>query len=144
MDTGIDRLICEWWSQTAALSALVPADRVASEIIQQSEDLAEDDDADGVFDDCVVFDITTEPHWRTNSARGYQSAITLAAMSADYIRSEAVAQQIIRSWADQSFSSEAISVTDCRPDGIMERSQDEQTGLWQHSVTLRMNHVGVG
>ena len=144
MDTGIDRLVCEWWSQTAALSALVPADRVAAEIVQQSEEFAEDEDDDGEFDDCVVFEITTEPHWRTNSARGYQSGVQLTAISADYSRSEAIGKQIISSWADQSFSSEGVQVTDCRPDGMIERSQDEQTGLWQHSVTLRMNHVGVG
>ena len=144
MDTGIDRLVCEWWSQTAALSALVPADRVAAEIVQQSEEFAEDEDDDGEFDDCVVFEITTEPHWRTNSARGYQSGVQLTAISADYGRSEAIGKQIISSWADKSFSSEGVQVTDCRPDGMIERNQDEQTGLWQHSVTLRMNHVGVG
>jgi hypothetical protein len=138
-ENGIDRTIVEWWQATEALTDLVPADRVATEIMQADEAIAEDDDGDLIFDDCVVLEISTEPHWRTNSVRSYQTTVTFAAMSIDDDRADLIARTIVSQWADQSFG----SISDCRPDGTIERQQDEETGIYQITATLVLNHVGV-
>ena len=56
-ENGIDRTIVEWWQATEALTDLVPVDRVATEIMQTDEAIAEDDDGDLIFDDCVVLEL---------------------------------------------------------------------------------------
>ena len=58
-DTGIDRLVGEWWAQTPTLSALVPVNRVVASVDEFSETEQQDADADDYFDDAVVFTIAT-------------------------------------------------------------------------------------
>lgn len=48
---------------------MIPIERVGTEIIQTNETVDADADQDGHFDDCVVLQVATEPHWRTNSGR---------------------------------------------------------------------------
>jgi hypothetical protein len=144
--TGLDRAIQEWWAATAALSAIIPPERVATEIMQSNEDDAEatnDADNDDFFDPCVVLRITTEPHWRTNTGRGYQSTVRLMTMAIDYDTAHDVAQQVLASWTDQTFQGSGSLISWCRPTGEIDATQDEQTQVWMFTVPLQMNHSGV-
>ena len=144
--TGLDRAIQEWWAATPALSILIPPERVATEIMQSSEDDAEatnDADNDDFFDPCVVLRITTEPHWRTNTGRGYQSTVRMMMMAINYDTAHDVAQQVLASWTDQSFQGSGSLISLCQPTGEIDATQDEQTQVWMFTVPLKMNHSGV-
>lgn len=142
-DTGVDRLIGEWWAATAALCDLVPVNRVVSTVDQFEDNEEDDQDEDGYTDDLVIFDVVSEPAWRTNSAQGWRSAVTLGCMSIDYDRSKAIGQQAVLSWQNQGFDGSALSVATAKPSGQITTTQDEATGIWQTSVQFDFYHVGV-
>ena len=142
MTTGLDQAMVEWWSDTDSLTALVPVDRVDSEIRQSDEYVLDDSDGDGVFDDCVVFQIASEPHWRTNSTQGWRSAVKLSALSADYTRSKTIAQAIATAWNNATFTGSGSAITLSRMTGIAP-TQDDTTGIWDHTISFDMNHSGV-
>ena len=141
--TGLDQALNEWWAATPALSAIVPAYRVATEVIQEREDQADDENEDDYFDDCVVLSITSEPAWRTNSARGWRSSVKVTCLSIGYDASKDLAQEVLSQWSDQRFQGSGLLITGCRPVGPIESSQDDQTGVWATQVSLELNHVGV-
>ena len=144
MTTGLDQALVEWWTATAALSDLVPADRVAAELKQVDELNDDDVDNDGHFDDCVVFQIASTPHWKTNSGRGWKSDVKLSAVSIDYDRSKAIAEAIAAAWNDTTFTGTASTVTLSIPGSpFITPSQDEPTGIWDHTVAFTMNHTGI-
>ena len=143
--TGLDRAIQEWWAATPALADVIPSERVATEIIQTTEDSSteeNDADDDDFFDPCVVLRITTEPHWRTNTGRGWQSMVRLMSMAVDYDTAHDVAQQVLASWSDQSFQGSGSLISLCQPAGEIEPTQDDSTGVWMFTVPLKMNHSG--
>jgi hypothetical protein len=142
LSTGLDRALIDWWRATPALNSLVPVDRVASEIKQTDETLTDDDDNDGHFDDCVVFQIASEPHWRTNSTRGWKSVVKLSVFSMDYDKSKAIAQAIESAWDDGTHTATGSTITLSRSTGII-GVQDETTGIWDHTVSFNMNHTGI-
>lgn len=142
MSTGLDKALSEWWAATAPLTALVPAERVSSEIIQTNETTDGDSDGDGYFDDCVVFQIASEPHWRTNSGRGWKSQVKLSALSIDYDRSHAIAQAVHSAWDSGTFTGSGSAVTMARSTG-MTPTQDADSGIWDHTISFDMNHNGI-
>lgn len=142
MTTGLDRALVDWWRATAALSALVPVERVAAEIKQADETITDDDDSDGHFDDCVVFQIASEPHWKTNCSQGWQSVVKLSVFSIDYDRSKHIAQAIASAWNNTTYTATGSTITLSRLTGITP-AQDNTTGLWDHTVSFQMNHTGI-
>lgn len=142
MTTGLDQAIIEWWRATAVLSALVPVDRVASEIMQVDETKAEDENEDDRFDACVIFQIASEPHWRTNSAQNWKSTVKMSAMSFDYDQSKTIAQQIATAWNSSNFTGSGSTITVCRFNGLTP-AQDTETGIWDHTVSFEMHHTGI-
>lgn len=141
--TGLDRVIGEWWTATASLSALVPVNRVVASVDEFAETEQQDDNADDYFDDAVVFTIVTEPAWRTNSARGYRSTLTLSCLSINYDDSKTIGQQVVAEWADQGFAGSSTRVIQCRPTGLLTTEQDQQTGVWETQIQFEIMHVGV-
>jgi len=144
--TGLDRAIQEWWAATPSLATLIPPERVATEIMQSTEADSEevnDEDDDDFFDPCIVLRITTEPHWRTNTGRGYQSTVRVMAMAIDYDFAHDVAQEMLTQWTDKGFQGSGSLISLCQPTGEIDASQDEQTQVWMITVPLRMNHSGV-
>lgn len=141
--TGLDRVIGEWWTATSSLPALVPVNRVVASVDEFAETEQQDDNADDYFDDAVVFTIVTEPAWRTNSARGYRSTLTLSCLSINYDDSKTIGQQIVLEWGDQGFAGSATRVIQCRPTGLLTTEQDQQTGVWETQVQFEIMHVGV-
>ena len=142
-NTGLDRVIGEWWTATASLSALVPINRVVASVDEFAETEQQDDNADDYFDDAVVFTIVTEPSWRTNSARGYRSTLTLSCLSINYDDSKTIGQQIVSEWGDQGFAGSSTRVIQCRPTGLLTTEQDQQTGVWETQIQFEIMHVGV-
>ena len=142
MTTGLDQAIIEWWRATGVLSALVPVERVASEIMPVDETKAEDDDGDDRFDDCVIFQIASEPHWRTNSAQNWKSAVKMSALSIDYDKSKTIAQAIATAWNSSSFTGSGSTITVCRFNGLTP-AQDIESGIWDHTVSFDMHHTGI-
>jgi hypothetical protein len=142
-ETGIDRLIGEWWAQTATLSALVPLNRVVASVDEFAETEQQDENEDDFFDDAVVFTITTEPAWRTNSQRGYKSILTLSCLAINYDDSKTIGQEIVAQWADRGFTGTASKVIQARPAGQLTTEQDTQTGIWETQVQLEIMHTGV-
>lgn len=142
-DTGIDRLVGEWWAQTPTLSALVPVNRVVASVDEFSETEQQDADADDYFDDAVVFTIATEPAWRTNSQRGYRSTLTLSCLSINYDAGKSIAQEVVSQWADKGFAGTAAKVIQARPTGQMTTEQDTQTGVWDTQIQFELMHTGV-
>ena len=141
--TGLDRAIGEWWTATASLSALVPVNRVVASVDEFAETEQQDDNADDYFDDAVVFTIVTEPSWRTNSARGYKSTLTLSCLSINYDDSKTIGQQVVSEWGDQGFVGSSTRVIQCRPTGLLTTEQDQQTGVWETQIQFEIMHVGV-
>lgn len=121
---------------------MIPIERVSSEIQQINESTESDDDQDGHFDDCVVFQVASDPHWRTNSGRGWKSQVKMSILSIDYDRSKWVAQKLERAWDAATFTGSESSVTYCRSIGL-NGVQDETTGVWDHTVSFEINHTGV-
>jgi hypothetical protein len=140
--TGLDQAICEWWKETPALLQLVPVDRVAAEIVQAVEQIGDDDNEDGHFEDCVVFQIASEPHYRTNSGQGWKSAVKFSCFSIDYDKSKAIAQAVSAAWNNTSFTGTGSTITLSRFNGLTP-GQDETTGVWDHTASFEMNHTGV-
>lgn len=141
--TGLDRVIGEWWTATASLSAMVPVNRVVASVDEFAETEQQDDNADDYFDDAVVFTIVTEPAWRTNSARGYKSTLTLSCLSINYDDSKTIGQQVVLEWGDHGFAGSATRVIQCRPTGLLTTEQDQQTGVWETQIQFEIMHVGV-
>lgn len=141
--TGLDRAIGEWWTATASLSSLVPINRVVASVDEFAETEQQDDNADDYFDDAVVFTIVTEPAWRTNSARGYKSTLTLSCLSINYDDSKTIGQQVVLEWGDQGFAGSSTRVIQCRPTGLLTTEQDQQTGVWETQIQFEIMHVGV-
>jgi hypothetical protein len=141
-ERGIDRVIGEWWAATETLAALVPPDRLVAEIDTREEGEDRDDNNDGYFDETVIFDITTEPAWRTNSAQGWRSQVVLSCLSIDYDVSKQIATAITNAWANQGFSGSVNSITTCKPTGAITTMQDEATGVWETAVRFDMWHQG--
>jgi hypothetical protein len=141
--TGLDQALSEWWGATPELSAIVPSYRVATEVIQEHEDQTDDENEDDYFDDCVVLTISSEPAWRTNSARGWRSSVKVTCLSINYDASKDLAQEVITAWSDKSYQGAGLNITGCRPVGPVESNQDDQTGVWATQISLEMNHVGV-
>lgn len=142
MTTGLDQCLMEWWRDTDAVSAMIPSERVSSEIQQINEAVESDNDSDGRFDDCAVFQIASDPHWRTNSGRGWKSQVKMSVLSADYDRSKGTAQKLERAWDAATFTGSGSSITFCRSIGLS-ATQDETTGIWDHTVSFEINHTGV-
>lgn len=140
--TGIDRVLGEWWAATDSLAAMIPPDRLVAEIDAREESEDRDDDDDGYFDETVIFDVTTEPAWRTNSAQGWKSLVTLSVLSIDYDVSKQIAAEIVAQWANQSYTGTANSIACCKPSGAITTTQDEATGVWETAVRFDMWHQG--
>jgi hypothetical protein len=143
MSGGVEQALHQWWQATAALTALVPVDRVGGEVLGFNESEDADADGDGWFDSCVVFVINTQPQYRTNSSRGYQSMVTVSCLSRYYDEAKDIAQAILSAWTDQSFTHEQIEISWARPVGQIEVQQDEQTQVWEHKLQLELIHQGV-
>lgn len=139
MTTGLDQCIVEWWSLTSSLVALVPVSRVAAEAAQLNETVDSDEDTDGTFDDCVIFQVASEPHWRTNSGRGWKSTVKLSALSVDYDRAKAIATAIGDNWDNKSFSGSQAAITLARSIGLTPE-QDLQSGIWDFTISFEMQH----
>jgi len=142
MTTGLDQAIIDWWRATAALSALVPVERVASEVMQIDETKEDDDDGDLRFDDCVIFQIASEPHWRTNSSQGWKSTVKISALSIDYDKSKTLGQAIATAWNNTNFTGTGSTITLSRFNGITP-AQDTDSGIWDHTVSFEMHHTGI-
>ena len=142
-ETGVDRVIGEWWAATAALCDLVSVDRLFASVDQFLETQDDDADEDGYTDDLVVFDVVSEPAWRTNSAQGWRSAVTLSCMSIDYDRSKAIGQQAVLSWQNEGYTGSAVTVATAKPSGQITTTQDDATGIWTTSVQFDFFHTGV-
>lgn len=142
MTTGLDQAIIEWWTATASLATLVPVARVVSEIMQVDETKEEDNDNDDRFDDLVVFQIATAPHWRTNSAQNWKSDVKLSALSIDYDRSKDIAQAVAVAWNSSTFTGTGSTITVCRFNGLTP-AQDVESGIWDHTVSFEMHHTGI-
>lgn len=142
MTTGLDQCLCEWWRDTDVVASIIPVERVSSEIQQTNETIDADGDQDGQFDDCVVFQVASDPHWRTNSGRGWKSVVKMSVLSIDYDRSKETAQVLERAWDAQVFTGSGSSITYCRSKGL-NGVQDESTGIWDHTVSFEINHSGV-
>lgn len=142
MSTGLDKCLVERWRDTDGLGALVPVELVSSEITQVNESVDSDKNADGHFDDCVVFQVASDPHWRTNSGRGWKSQVKISCLSIDYDRSKLIAQTVETAWDSQSFTGSSSSITFTRSNGL-NGTQDEATGVWDHTVSFEIHHTGV-
>lgn len=122
--------------------SMIPVERVGTEIIQTNEVIDADKDQDGHFDDCVVLQVATEPHWRTNSGRGWKSQVKVSVMSIDYDRGKAVAQRCETLWDSNTFTGSESVISFCRSSGISSE-QDESTGIWDSTVSFEIQHNGV-
>ncbi len=142
MSTGLDQCLIERWRDTAGLNSLIPVKLVGTEVIQTNETIDSDDDKDGHFDDCVVLQVATEPHWRTNSGRGWKSQVKVSVMSIDYDRGKAVAQRCETLWDSNTFTGSESVISFCRSSGISSE-QDESTGIWDSTVSFEIQHNGV-
>ena len=142
MSTGLDQCLIERWRDTAGLNSLIPVKLVGTEVIQTNETIDSDDDKDGHFDDCVVLQVATEPHWRTNSGRGWKSQVKVSVMSIDYDRGKAVAQRCETLWDSNTFTGSESVISFCRSSGISSE-QDESTGVWDSTVSFEIQHNGV-
>lgn len=140
MAATIDRMLLEWWNQTAALNQLVPVDRVTTEIEQTDEEDADDEDSDWLIDDCVVYDIATESLYRTNSGQGFRSDVELMAYSHSYEAAKTIIQQVRSSWERQTFTLDGSKITTCFV-GAETTEQDETDGRWAVTVDLTINHT---
>jgi len=140
--TGIDRVLGEWWEATASLVNLVPADHFVAEMDTRDESEDRDEDDDGYFDETVIFDIATEPAWRTNSAQGWRSTVTLSCLSIDYDVSRQIAAEIIAQWANQGYTGTGNTISCAKPTGALTTTQDDTTGIWESTVRLDMWHQG--
>lgn len=118
----------------------MPGERVSTEIRQTDEDVADDDDGDFLLDDCVVYEINTSTLWRTNSGQGYQSDVTMTACSMQYDAAKTIVNTIRSSWERQSFTGGGCKIMTCLVD---DETVDQETeeGIWNVSLTLRMNHT---
>lgn len=143
MAAGLDQAILEWWDSTEALATAVPTSRVADEIRQTNEDIADDEDDTAHFDTCVTYEIVTDPLWRTNSGIGYQSEVIFSCYSESGDEAKSVAQKTVSAFERQAFVGSECRVTLSRMMGSMELEQDDDTGLWTSSVTFSMNHTTV-
>lgn len=117
----------------------MPAERVAAEERQTSEDLAADDDENWLYDDNVVYEIETETLYRSNSGEGYRSAVTMRANSFEYDSARLIVQTIRDSWNKQTFTSDGCKITTCLADDTT-TEQDEEESIWQGIINLRINH----
>lgn len=142
MTTGLDQALIDWWQATATLVALIPVDRVASEVRQSDEQTDDDRDEDGHFDDCVVFSAKSELHWKTNSQTGWKSSVMIDCFSVDYDRSKAIAQAVSAAWNNTTFTGTGSIITLARLTGLAS-VQDAESGIWNHSATFSMNHNGL-
>jgi hypothetical protein len=142
VSTGLDQCLIERWRDTAGLNSLIPVKLVGTEVIQTNETIDSDDDKDGHFDDCVVLQVATEPHWRTNSGRGWKSQVKVSVMSIDYDRGKAVAQRCETLWDSNTFTGSESVISFCRSSGISSE-QDESTGIWDSTVSFEIQHNGV-
>ncbi len=142
MSTGLDQCLIERWRNTAGLISLIPANRVSTEITQTNETIDADNDEDGHFDDCVVLQVATEPHWRTNSGRGWKSQVKVSVLSIDYDRGKAVAQRCETLWDSGTFAGSESVISFSRSSGISSE-QDESTGVWDSTVSFEIHHNGV-
>lgn len=142
MSTGLDQCLIERWKGTSGLVSMIPAERVGTEIIQTNETIDADADQDGHFDDCVVVQVATEPHWRTNSGRGWKSQVKVSVLSIDYDRGKAVAQRCETLWDGGTFTGSESVISFCRSSGISSE-QDESTGVWDSTVSFEIQHNGV-
>ena len=142
MSTGLDQCLVERWRNTSSLVTLIPPELVASEIAQLNESVDADKDEDGHFDDCVVFQVATDPHWRTNSGRGWKSQVKMSVLSMDYDHSKHAAQLLERAWDSGTFMGSETSMTFTRSNGLS-GTQDEQSGIWDHTVSFEIHHTGV-
>ena len=142
MSTGLDQCLIERWRDTAGLNSLIPVKLVGTEVIQTNETIDSDDDKDGHFDDCVVLQVATEPHWRTNSGRGWKSQVKVSVMSIDYDRGKAVAQRCETLWDSNTFTGSESVISFSRSSGISSE-QDESTGVWDSTVSFEIHHNGV-
>ena len=142
MTTGLDQALVDWWKATAVLSALIPIDRVASEIRQTDDQTDDDRDNDGHFDDCVVFEAASELHWKTNSTTGWKSVVKLNCYSVDYDRSKTIAQAVAVAWNNTTYTGTGSIITLARLTGLTS-VQDAESGIWNHTTTFLMNHNGI-
>jgi hypothetical protein len=142
VSTGLDQCLIERWRDTAGLNSLIPVKLVGTEVIQTNETIDSDDDKDGHFDDCVVMQVATEPHWRTNSGRGWKSQVKVSVMSIDYDRGKEVAQRCETLWDSNTFTGSESVISFCRSSGISSE-QDESTGIWDSTVSFEIQHNGV-
>lgn len=142
MSAGLDQAIVDWWRATATLVALVPVDRVASEIRQTDEQTDDDENNDGRFDDCVVFEVASEVHWKTNSTTGWKSVVKLSCYSADYDASKTIVQAVATNWNNTTFTGSGSIITLARLTGLV-AVQDVESGIWNHTATFNMNHNGI-
>jgi hypothetical protein len=142
VSTGLDQCLIERWRDTAGLNSLIPVKLVGTEVIQTNETIDSDDDKDGHFDDCVVLQVATEPHWRTNSGRGWKSQVKVSVMSIDYDRGKAVAQRCETLWDSNTFTGSESVISFCRSSGISSE-QDKSTGIWDSTVSFEIQHNGV-
>ena len=121
---------------------MVPPELVGTEIIQLNETTDSDANGDGHFDDCVVLQVTTDPHWRTNSGRGWKSQVKVSVMSIDYDRGKAVAQKCETLWDSTTFIGSGSSITFSRSLGIASE-QNSTNGVWDSTVSFEIHHNGV-
>lgn len=144
MTTGIDEALIAWWESSETLCNLVPVEDVAIESLQVNEDseddtTEEDDNADGLFDDCVSITIATERQYQTNSGTGYQSNVSVSCMSADYDAAVEIGTAVISAWHRGTFTSAGAAI------GLSlfqsaETKQNLTTGVWERVVVFHMNH----
>lgn len=142
MSTGLDQALIDWWNATPSLLAIVPIELVAAELDQVVEQIARDEDGDGHFDACVIFQIASEPHYRTNSGQGWKSAVKISAISHDYDKSKSLAQAIAVAWNNTNFTGTGSTITLSRFNGLTS-AQNEADGIWDHTASFEMNHTGV-
>lgn len=142
MTTGLDQAIVDWWRDTSSLNSLVHLDLVAAELRQADETIEQDDDENREPDDCVMFQIASEPHYRTNSGQGWKSVVKVSCLSVDYDRSKTIAQAVAVAWNNTPFTGTGSTITLSRFTGIVP-AQDDETGIWDHTVSFIMNHTGI-
>jgi hypothetical protein len=141
-EANIARLLGEWWTATEALSLLVPPERFVAEMDPREEEEDKDEDGDGYFDETVIFDVKTEPAFRTNSTQGWRSIVSLSCLSVDYEVSRQIGSAIVAEWANKGYTGTGNTITCSKPTGQIETTQDDETGVWDTAVSFEMWHQG--
>lgn len=144
MTTGIDEALFAWWESSETLCNLVPIENVTIEALQVNEDsedetTEEDQNDDGLFDDCVAITIATEKQYQTNSGTGYRSTVSVSCVSAEYDAAVEIGTAVISAWHRGTFTSAGAAI------GLSlfqsaETKQNLTTGVWEWLVVFNMNH----